>query len=193
MCTCTDVLQPNTSYPVITVTVNVKPNASSPQVNAVAVSGGGSANANTTDSTVISANPPVLSIVKTHNGSFTQNQQGATSTVTVSDAADAGPTDGTTVTVTETVPSGLTLVSMAGTGWTCPANGTTCTRSDVLQPNSSYPVITVTVNVFPITIPPQPKSTPLPCATPSRSNTTDSTVISANPPVLSITKTHNGS
>src|SRR5260370_762677 len=82
-----------------------------------------------------------------HNGSFTQNQQGATYTVTVSDADNAGPTDGTTVTVTERGPSGLTLVCVAGTGWSCPANGTTCTRTDVLQPNTSYPVITVTVNV----------------------------------------------
>ena len=51
------------------------------------------------------------------------------------------------VTVTETVPTGLTLVSMAGTGWTCPSGGTTCTRSDVLSPGSNYPPIAVTVNV----------------------------------------------
>src|SRR3989442_772807 len=85
-CTRSDVLQPNSSYPAITVTVNVKPNATSPQVNAVAVQGGGSANANTTDSTVIAGNPAVLGIAITHNGSSTQNQQGATYTVTVSDA-----------------------------------------------------------------------------------------------------------
>ena len=34
---------------------------------------------------------------------------------------------------------------MAGTGWTC--GGATCTRSDILNGNSSYPAITVMVNV----------------------------------------------
>ena len=38
-------------YPAIMVTVKVRANATSPQVNAVSVSGGGSATANTTDST----------------------------------------------------------------------------------------------------------------------------------------------
>jgi hypothetical protein len=91
-----------------------------------------------------SAIPPVLGITKTHTGSFTQGQQGATYAVTVSNGAGAGPTSGT-ATVTDTLPAGLTLVSMAGTGWTCSANS--CTRSDALAAGASYPVITVTVNV----------------------------------------------
>ncbi len=40
-----------------------------------------------------------------------------TYSVVVSNGAAAGPTKGT-VTMTETVPAGLTLVSMAGAGWT---------------------------------------------------------------------------
>jgi uncharacterized membrane protein YkoI len=87
---------------------------------------------------------PVLSISKSHSGSFTRGQQNALYSVIVSDGFNAVPTTGT-VTVTETVPSGLTLVSMAGTGWTCSAN--ICSRSDVLSPGASYPAITVTVNV----------------------------------------------
>ena len=43
------------SYPAITVTVNVAANAASPQVNSVSVSGGGSATANGNDSTTIMA------------------------------------------------------------------------------------------------------------------------------------------
>src|SRR5262249_40012998 len=58
---------------------------------------------------------PALSITKSHSGNFTQGQQGATYTVTVANGASAGPTSGT-VTVTENIPSGLTLVSMAGSG-----------------------------------------------------------------------------
>jgi hypothetical protein len=87
---------------------------------------------------------PVLKIAKTHSGNFTQGQQGATYTVTVSNATGAAPTTGT-VTVTETAPSGLTLTSMTGTGWNCATN--TCTRSDALGGGSSYAPIRVTVNV----------------------------------------------
>jgi uncharacterized protein (TIGR03437 family) len=90
--------------------------------------------------------PPAVTIAKTHTGSFTQGQTGATYAVTVSNSASAGPTSGT-VTVTEAPPAGLTLVSMTGAGWTCPAGGATCTRSDALAAGSSYPAITVTVNV----------------------------------------------
>src|ERR1700721_3584356 len=80
---------------------------------------------------------PVLSVVSTHVGNFSQGQQAATYTVTVSNssAAGTGPTTATTVTVTDTVPTGLTLVSMAGTGWTCV--NPSCTRTDVLAPAAS--------------------------------------------------------
>ena len=88
-----------------------------------------------------------LSISKTHAGNFTQGQIGATYTVTVSNAANATPTNGT-VTVTETVPTGMTLMSMVGAGWSCPGTAANnCTRSDALAAGASYPAITVTVNV----------------------------------------------
>jgi YVTN family beta-propeller protein len=87
--------------------------------------------------------PPALAITKSHAGNFTQGQQNATYTVTVSNGANAGPTSGT-MTVADTIPAGLTLVSMAGTGWACAAN--TCTNSTVLGAGASS-TITVTVNV----------------------------------------------
>ena len=88
---------------------------------------------------------PVLKIAKSHTGNFTKGQSNATYTVTVTNAATStGPTSGK-VTVTDTIPSGLTLVSMAGTGWVCTANA--CNRSDSLATGKSYPVITVTVDV----------------------------------------------
>ncbi len=146
-CTRTDVLAAGSSYPAITVTVNVAANAATPQVNQVSVSGGGNVGtASTSDSTTIIE--PVLGITKTHTGNFAQGQAGATYTVTVSNTGTA-PTSGK-ITVTETVPSGLTLSGMAGTGWTCPGTGgaTTCDRSDALAGSgASYPTITVTVNV----------------------------------------------
>ena len=95
---------------------------------------------------VRAAAPAILTIGKTHSGSFSQGQSAATYTVTVSNSAAAGPAGGI-VTVTETVPAGLTLTSMAGVGWTCPAGAKQCTRSDALPAGASYPAITVTVNV----------------------------------------------
>src|ERR1039458_255944 len=134
-CTTNNVLAAGASYPAITVTVNVAGNATSPQVNSVSVSGGGSA----TDSTIVTA-VPQLTIAKHHSGNFLQGQTNATYAVTVSNASGAGPTSGT-VTMTETVPTGLTLVSMSGTGWTCPGGGTTCTTTNVLAAGTSYPAI----------------------------------------------------
>lgn len=65
-----------------------------------------------------------------HNGNFTQGQSGAY-TVPVSNVG-TGSSIGT-VTVTESVPPGMTLLSMVGTGWTCPGTAASnCTRNDAL-------------------------------------------------------------
>jgi len=88
----------------------------------------------------------LLSVTKTHTGNFTLGQTGATYSVVVSNAASAGPTKGT-VTVSENVPPGLALQSMSGTGWSCTSSPATCTRSDALNGGSSYPLLTVAVNV----------------------------------------------
>ena len=141
-CTRNDVLPAAASYPPIAATVNVASNATSPQVNQAAVSGGGSTMSSVSDSTTIIF--PSLRIAKTHTGIFTQGQQSATYTVTVSNASGTAPTIGT-VSVMDTLPNGLTLVSMSGTGWSCAS--ATCTRNDALTPGSSYPPVTVAVNV----------------------------------------------
>jgi len=86
----------------------------------------------------------LLNIASTHSSDFAQGQTGASYSVVVSNAASAATTSGT-VTVTEILPGGLTLVSMSGTGWSC--SGDSCTRSDALAAGSSYPPVTVTVNV----------------------------------------------
>jgi hypothetical protein len=52
-----------------------------------------------------------------------------------------------TVTVTDTLPAGLTATGISGTGWSCTLGSLSCTRSDALGPGSSYPAITLTVNV----------------------------------------------
>src|ERR1022692_1526795 len=92
------------------------------------------------------ASRALLSVTKTHTGSFTLGQAGATYSVVVSNAANAGATSGT-VTLSEVIPNGLTLQSMSGTGWNCTSNTETCTRSDTLGGGTRYPPITVAVNV----------------------------------------------
>lgn len=138
------------SHPPITLTVNVAANAPASVTNSVTVSGGGDTTpGNNTANDVTTINPsggggtPDLTITKTHSGNFTQGQNGATYTVTVTNSGNAA-TSGT-VTVTDTIPAGLTLVSMAGTGWTCAANS--CNRNNALAASTSYPAVTVTVNV----------------------------------------------
>ena len=142
-CTRGDVLPAGSSYPPITVLVNVAANAISPIVNTASVVIGGSTTASVSESTFLTG-APLLSIASTHTGSFALGQQGATYALTVSNAAGAGSTSGTVV-VTDTLPSGLNLVSMSGTGWSCTSNA--CSRSDVLVAGVSYPPITVTANV----------------------------------------------
>ena len=115
--------------------------------NNATVSGGGelnTANDSASDPTTVT---PVadLTISKTHSGNFVQGQTGATYSITVANAG-AGPTNGA-VTVTDTLPAGLTATAISGTGWTCTFGTLSCTRNDALAASASYAAITVTVNV----------------------------------------------
>lgn len=98
-----------------------------------------------TGTTKINVNTvPDMGITMQHVGNFGFGQTG-TYTITTPNGG-GGPTAGT-VTVVDTLPNGMTAAAMSGTGWTCTLNTLTCTRSDVLPAGSSYPPITLTVNV----------------------------------------------
>jgi uncharacterized repeat protein (TIGR01451 family) len=88
---------------------------------------------------------PDLTITKAHTGNFAQGQTGAAYTITVSNSGSEA-TSGT-VTVTETLPPGLSATSMLGSNWNCTQPSGPCSRSDVLGAGSAYPNITLTVNV----------------------------------------------
>ena len=95
----------------------------------------------------VTVHAPDLTIAKSHVDPFTRGTSG-TYTVTAANSGNV-PTSGT-VTVTDTLPAGLTPTGAAGAGWTCPApvgQVVTCTRADVLA-GGSYPPITVTVTVL---------------------------------------------
>ena len=69
-------------------------------------------------------------------------------TITVSNVG-FGPTVGT-VTVVDTLPNVQNPpvpTDISGTGWTCTLATLTCTRADALASGSSYPAITLTVNI----------------------------------------------
>ena len=52
-----------------------------------------------------------------------------------------------TLTVTVSLPVGLTVTGISGTGWTASSSGLSCTRSDSLGVGLNYPVITLNVAV----------------------------------------------
>ena len=133
---------------------------------------------------------PHLTITKSHVGNFAQGQIGAAYTVTVSNAG-AGPTSGM-VTVTDALPSGLTLTGLSGTGWACTVGTRSCDRSDPLASTASYPSITVTVNVAGNTPPSVTNSATVSGGGDSIPHTANdpTTVNPSVLPDLTITKTH---
>jgi uncharacterized protein (TIGR03437 family) len=148
ICTRSDLLLATLSYPAITVIVNVSATATSPLTNVARVSGGGSASTVSDDVTDVNttapSNPPSLSAAIGHTGTYTQGQQNATFTLTVTNKSGASSTNGTAY-VNALLPEGFTLVSMVGTDWTCLNDS--CSRADALGGGSSYQPVTVTVNI----------------------------------------------
>lgn len=131
---------------------------------------------------------PNLGITKMHTGNFIQGQTGANYTITVTNISTV-PTSGT-VTVTDTVPAGLTATGIAGAGWTCTQPAGPCARGDALAVAASYPVLTLTVNVdanAPATV-----TNTVTVANGGETNTANDLTAINQPPDLTITKTHTG-
>jgi uncharacterized protein (TIGR03437 family) len=137
---------------------------------------------------------PDLVINSTHTGNFYQGQQNAYYTLTITNNGGGNPTVGQ-VKVTETLPSGITLVQMIGDGWTCSAN--VCTRSDLLLATLAYPTITVIVNVSSTATSPLTNVARVTgggsVSTVSNDVTDINTTAPSNPPSLTVSSTHTGS
>ena len=152
-CRRSDALAVGASYPPITITLNVAPNAPASVTNTADVSGGGDVNAanNTASDLTAIVSGPDLTVTKTHTATFTQGERGAVDalfyTLTVGNSGGA-PTTGT-VTLIDNVPTGLIPVSASGTGWTCSisAQSVSCIRADALAIGASYPAVTLGVDV----------------------------------------------
>jgi len=197
-CTRSDALAAGASYSSITLTVNVAGDAPAAVINTAAVSGGGELNLNNNsagDTATIAQTPilvPDLTISKSHSGDF---EQGGTGSYTLT-ASNVGPGPAAgTVTVSDTLPAGLTATGASGTGWSCTLPTPTCTRSDALAAGASYPPITVTVNVAG-----NAPATVINTATVSggselnlsNDSASDTTTITPQIPDLTITKSHSG-
>ena len=132
----------------ITLQANIASNAPASITNTVNVSGGGDANTgNNAGSSVINvaAVSPELTITKVAVGAPFQQGGSVSYTLTVTNGGN-GPTTGT-ITVTDIIPTGLTVTSATGTNWTCSGSSTiTCTRSLALAAGSSS-AITLQANI----------------------------------------------
>jgi LPXTG-site transpeptidase (sortase) family protein len=96
----------------------------------------------------VTVHAPDMTIAKSHIDPFVR---GTTATYTLTATNSGNVTTSGTVTVTDSLPAGLTPTGAAGTGWTCSApvgQTVTCTRADPLVAGASYPSITLTVTVL---------------------------------------------
>jgi trimeric autotransporter adhesin len=96
----------------------------------------------------VTSEPSVdLSLTKTHSGNFTVGAN-ASYTLVASSQIGSQQTD-FPITVTDTLPAGLTYVAATGTSWNCGASGqlVSCTHPGPLNAGASLPPITLTVAV----------------------------------------------
>ncbi len=92
--------------------------------------------------------PPNLTLSKSHTGAFIRGGTG-TYTLRVTNVGTSAATG--TVTLSDTLPAGLSYKAASGSGWTVSANGSTvtATRADTLAANASFPDLVLSVNVLP--------------------------------------------
>ncbi len=195
-CDRSDVLNAGAGYPPITLTVDVASNAPASVINTALVAGGSdvdSSNNTASDPTTVVLVPD-LTMIKTHSGSFLQGQVGATYSLTVANVG-SGPSS-SPVTITDSLPAGLTPTAAAGPGWVCNIAGqaVTCSRGDALNAGASFPAIALTVNVAPAA-PPSLTNTAVVSGggeINTSNNTADDITTIGPGPDLTVTKSHTG-
>ncbi len=145
-CTNDSAIASGSSYPTLTLNVDVSGTASGSIGNSASVSGAG-ITSNSGNDTISIQGSASLAISKSHTGNFTQGSTGVW-TLVVSNTASTGSTSGT-VTVSDTLPTGYTLSSSTSTGSLFSCSGTstvTCTGTPGIAAGGSD-TITLTVNV----------------------------------------------
>ena len=137
----------------ITVNVNVAAAAAPSVSNIATVSHASEPPANTGDNTSTLVTPvlaPDLFITKGHVGDFTV---GSTGLYTITPHNMGGLATSGTITIVDTLPTGLTFSAFTGMGWACsitvvgPPQVVTCTSATAIAANTSGNPIGLTVNV----------------------------------------------
>ena len=128
-----------------TISVDVMAIAAGDQVNTTgavtSVEGGTGGTATATVSVLV----PDLTIAMSHVGNFFRPQSGATYTITVTNSGGADTS--ALITVSDSLPAGLTATALNGPNWNCTLSPLQCTRGDVLVAGASFEDITLTVDV----------------------------------------------
>jgi uncharacterized repeat protein (TIGR01451 family) len=196
-CTRSDALGGGASYPALTLTVNVGAAAGSPLVNTATVSGGGETNTSNDTATISTiVNGPNLTITKTDNGPW---NQGGTGQYTITVKNIGTTVTAGTITVTDTLPAGLTYTSKGGSNWTCAyaAPVVTCTYTHngthTIAAGGTAQLLLLNVTVSATATSPVVNSVTVSGGgdiNTTNNTATDSTIV--NGPNLTITKTDNG-
>jgi uncharacterized repeat protein (TIGR01451 family)/fimbrial isopeptide formation D2 family protein len=145
-CSRSAALAAGATAPVILVVAAVAPDAGpATLVNSAGVVGPlpstDTSSASTTDSVGVTDSSTVTIVKTATSGATVRAGENATYGLTVT---NAGPSTADTLSVTDTLPAGMTAVSIAGTGWTCTLSSLTCVRPS-LDPGAT--VITVVAKV----------------------------------------------
>ncbi len=155
-CNYSGVLATGASAPVVTIDVAVAGDAPASVTNTASVSGGGDADCPGADrckasaiADVVPAPAPALALQLTPPATLAPGGSGSY-TLTANNAAGTAPTSGQ-LSVSTTLPPGLTPTNASGDGWTCTIAGqtVTCTSDAVIPVGGSAPPITLEVNVAP--------------------------------------------
>ncbi|MFE1571751.1 beta strand repeat-containing protein [Comamonas odontotermitis] len=156
-CSSTAVIAAGASAPNIAIAVSVGSTAGETVTNRATASGGGSScpvgptcTGITTHGVTGGTAAPSLLLTKTASPSPMAVGGTGTYTLALANVASTTPTNGT-ITITDTLPTGIVPTAAAGTGWTCTIAGqtVTCTTTQVVAAGASAPSIAITVTVGP--------------------------------------------
>jgi hypothetical protein len=96
---------------------------------------------------VVACASPDLTVALNYQGPFRQGDTGRSYTAIVTNVGQ-GPSAGA-VALSNSLPPGLTATAISGSGWTCTLSPLGCSRADSLPAGSSYPPVTLMVNIGP--------------------------------------------
>ena len=170
---------------------NILANALPSVTNTATASGGGAPNTANASVTVPVTGFPSLTIQKQHTGDFVVGQQGA---FTINVGNDGNVDTSTNITVTDTLPAGLTYVSATGTGWACSAAGqiVTCISPTVIPVGGTSAPITLVTAVGAAAIPSATNTATAAGGNAPNTPTATDVVTVTGVPALTLTKSHTG-